>query len=159
MALTFSTSTQTISIVHVCDNLVMQYHEIFRFSFLFLLSSMYIRRKYWIRENFRLTGKKFFTASIFGKNISKYAKLILEPYICDNLNRNYRFFSFLTKKFWNLEASENRLEDIRLISFIHEWLYFTGIKIVCSLLKLNCYNLYVLYVSPLGGGKWHNIFS
>ena len=46
-------------------------------------------------------GEKFFTVSIFRKNVSKYAKLIVEPYICDNLNHNYRFFLFLIKKFWN----------------------------------------------------------
>ena len=38
------------------------------------------------------------------------------------------------------------------------WLYFTGIKIVCSFLKLNCYNLHRLYVSPKGGWDWRNIF-
>ena len=44
-------------------------------------------------------GEKFFTVSIFRKNVSKYAKLMVEPYICDNLNHNYRIFSFLTKNF------------------------------------------------------------
>ena len=78
-------------------------------------------------------GEKFFTVSIFRKNVSKYVKLMVEPYICDNLNHNYRFFSFLTKK--NLKL-ENRLEGIRLISFVHVWLYFTGTKIICSFLKI-----------------------
>ena len=35
-------------------------------------------------------GKKFFTVGIFIKrNTSKYAKLMVEPYICDNLNQIY----------------------------------------------------------------------
>ena len=61
-------------------------------------------------------GEKFFTVSIFRKNISKYTKLMVEPYICDILNHSYRFFSLLTKKILKLE---NCLEGIRLISFIH----------------------------------------
>ena len=60
--------------------------------------------------------EKFFTIGIFRKNTSKYAKLMVEPYICDNLNHNYRFFSFLTK---NFEIHlENRLEGNALISFV-----------------------------------------
>ena len=43
------------------------------------------------------SGKKFFTVSIFRKNVSKYAKLMVEPYVCDNLNHIDRFFSFLTQ--------------------------------------------------------------
>ena len=53
---------------------------------------------------------------------------------------------------------ENRLEGVRLISFMHVWLSFTGIKIVCSFLKLNCCNLYMLYVSSKGGGLTKHIF-
>ena len=30
---------------------------------------------------------------------SKDPKQMVEPYVCDNLNQNYRFVSFLTKKF------------------------------------------------------------
>ena len=48
---------------------------------------------------------------------------------------------------------ENRLKRIRLISFAHVWLYFTGIKTICSFLKLNCYNFYLLYISLKGGGR------
>ena len=43
-------------------------------------------------------GGKFFTVGIIRKNISKYAKLMVEPYICDSVSQIYRFlFSFLTK--------------------------------------------------------------
>ena len=35
------------------------------------------------------SGKKFFTIVIFRKNTSKYAKLMVELYICDNLNQIY----------------------------------------------------------------------
>ena len=41
--------------------------------------------------------EKFFTIGIFKKNTSKYAKLMFELYICDNLNQIYRFLSLLTK--------------------------------------------------------------
>ena len=44
-------------------------------------------------------GENFLTIGIFRKNTSKYAKLMVEPYTCDNLNQIYRFFSFLTKNF------------------------------------------------------------
>ena len=37
-------------------------------------------------------GEKFFNAGIFRKNASKYAKLMVERYVCDNLNQIYRFF-------------------------------------------------------------------
>ena len=30
---------------------------------------------------------------------TKYAKLMIEPYMCDNLNQIYQFSSFLTKKY------------------------------------------------------------
>ena len=59
--------------------------------------------------------------------------------------------------FFFVKNQKNRLKRIRLISFAHVWLYFTGIKIVCSFLKLNCYNLDMFYTSPKGG-DWHNIF-
>ena len=38
-----------------------------------------------------------------------------------------------------------------MISFIHLWLYFAGIKIVCSFLKLSCI-LYMVHASQKGGG-------
>ena len=45
-------------------------------------------------------GEKFFTVGIFRKDTFKYAKVMVEPYICGNLNQIYRFFfSFLTKMF------------------------------------------------------------
>ena len=43
-------------------------------------------------------GEKFFILGIFWKNTSKYAKLIVEPHICNNLNQIYRFFHL--KKKW-----------------------------------------------------------
>ena len=46
----------------------------------------------------QLGNEKFFTVGIFRKNPSKSAKLIVEPRICDYLNKN-RFSSFLTKQF------------------------------------------------------------
>ena len=46
-----------------------------------------------------LPGKEFFVVGICRMNTSKYAKLIVEPYIYDNLNHNYWFFSFITKIF------------------------------------------------------------
>ena len=46
-----------------------------------------------------LGGEKIFTVGIFRKNASKYAKLIVEPYICENLNQIYRFFPFIPKNF------------------------------------------------------------
>ena len=49
-------------------------------------------------------------------NVSKYAKTMVEPYICDNSNHNYRFFFIFNKKILKLE---NYLEGIRLISFVH----------------------------------------
>ena len=38
------------------------------------------------------TREKFFKICIFRKNASKYAKLMVESYICDNLNQSYRIF-------------------------------------------------------------------
>ena len=39
-----------------------------------------------------LPEKEVFTAGIFRKNASKKAKLVVDKYICDNLNQIYRFF-------------------------------------------------------------------
>ena len=44
-------------------------------------------------------GEKFFTVNFFRKKTSKYAKLIVESCICDNLNQIYQYFPFLTKNF------------------------------------------------------------
>ena len=49
-------------------------------------------------------GEKFFTVNVFRKNISKHSILMVEPYICDNLNQTYRFFLFLRKKFQRKET-------------------------------------------------------
>ena len=62
------------------------------------------------------TGENFFAVDIFRKNASKYVKSMVEPYIFDNLNHNYRFFFIFNKKILKFE---NRLEGIRLISFVH----------------------------------------
>ena len=44
-------------------------------------------------------GRIFFTVGIFKKNILKYAKLMFEPYISDNLNQIYHFFlSYFKRK-------------------------------------------------------------
>ena len=43
-------------------------------------------------------GKKFFTVDIFRKNTSKCVKLMVEPYICDNLNKIFGFLSFFNNK-------------------------------------------------------------
>ena len=47
------------------------------------------------------SGAKFFTVDIFRMNTSKYAKLMVQSYICDILNQIYRLFSLLTKKILN----------------------------------------------------------
>ena len=107
------------------------------------------------RGEVALHGKKFFTVDIFRTNASKYTKLKVEPYISDTLNLIYRFFSFLRKKIWNLL---NCLEGVKWASFVHVSLYFNGIEIVCSFLKLNCYNLYMLCVYPKGEGLTKHIF-
>ena len=60
--------------------------------------------------------KKIFNIGIISKNTSKYGKLMVEPYFCDNLNHNYGFFFIFNKKILKLE---NPLEGIRLISFVH----------------------------------------
>ena len=39
--------------------------------------------------------KKIFNIGIISKNTSKYGKLMVEPYFCDNLNQIYRFFPSL----------------------------------------------------------------
>ena len=41
------------------------------------------------------------STEIFRKNSSKYANLMVESHICNNLNQTYRFFSFLIKRFLN----------------------------------------------------------
>ena len=64
-------------------------------------------------------GVKFFTISIFTQNTSKHTKLMVEPFIYDNLNQIYRFFSFLTKNFEIHLVLENCLGGNRLIYFIH----------------------------------------
>ena len=46
-----------------------------------------------------LLEEKLFNDGVFRKNSSKYAKLMVELYACDNLNQIYHFFSFLTKRF------------------------------------------------------------
>ena len=43
-------------------------------------------------------GEKFFTVGIFRKNTSKYAELMVEPYICDSLNQVYHFFFIFNQK-------------------------------------------------------------
>ena len=45
-----------------------------------------------------------FTIGIFKRITSKYAKLMIELYICDNLNQTYRFLSLLTKKNFERES-------------------------------------------------------
>ena len=48
------------------------------------------------------SGEKFFIVAIFRKKTSKYTKLIIEPYIYDNLNRIYRFFFIFNEKILKL---------------------------------------------------------
>ena len=52
----------------------------------------------WVEVTSPPSGKKYFTVGIFRKNTSKYAKLMAEPYICDDLNHKYRFFFFIFNK-------------------------------------------------------------
>ena len=61
---------------------------------------------------------------------------------------SYQIFLFLTKE--NLKVRnviENYLQDSKLISFAHLWLYFDDIKIICSFLKESCYNLHMMHAS------------
>ena len=63
-------------------------------------------------------GAGIFTVVFFWKNTSNYAKLIVEPYICDNLNKIYRLFPLLTtKKIWDSfrNVLKNRLKSIALV--------------------------------------------
>ena len=93
--------------------------------------------------------ENFFNIVIFRKNSSKYAELVVEPFVCDNLNQIYRFSLFLTKTFWMSfrNVIENRQEGTKLISFVHLWLYFAGIIIVCSFLKVSSCDLYMIHAS------------
>ena len=48
-----------------------------------------------------LQVEKFFKIDLLGKNVTKYAKLLVEPHVWDNLKPNLPFlffFSFLTKQ-------------------------------------------------------------
>ena len=91
-------------------------------------------------------GEPFFTVSNFRKNTSKYAKLMVEPYICDNLNHNYRFFSFLPKKKKKINIV---WKTMNWFSFRCLWLYNVDTEISCSFLKLS-YFLYIVYRSQKG---------
>ena len=63
---------------------------------------------------------KTFTVFIFRKNTSNHAKLMVELYICDNLNKLYRFFHVQQKSFERfINILGNRQADNRLISFVH----------------------------------------
>ena len=43
-------------------------------------------------------GMKFFNSDVFRKNLLNYAKLIVEPYFCYNLNQVYQFYFIYNKK-------------------------------------------------------------
>ena len=93
------------------------------------------------------SGEIFFFG-IFRKNTSKYAKRMIEPYICDSLNQIYRFFFIFNKQIFKFQnVLENCLKDNRLIYFVHLWLYFAGTKIVYSFLKLSLHGVCI----PKGG--------
>ena len=67
---------------------------------------------------------------------------------------------FLTKiKLNNIKTYRivlgNQLEDNRLIYFVNLSLYFAGIKIIRSFLKLSCYT----YISKGEGGAIHSHYS
>ena len=96
----------------------------------------------------------FLTVRIFRKNTLKFAKLMVEPHVCDNLSQIYGFLSFFNKKILK-NVLENRLENNKMISFVHLLLYFAGIEIVSSFLKLSCYSLYMVHASPKGKGSCH----
>ena len=105
-------------------------------------------------------GEKFFTIGVFRKNASKYAKLMIESYISDNLSEICQFFSILTKKKLKFMYLKNHLKGNRLISFVHVWLCFAGIKIFHSFFLI-CYNLYMAHASRKEWGDCHTnlIFS
>ena len=65
-------------------------------------------------------GRNFFAICIIRKNASKYAKLMVESYICDNLYQVYRFFSFWTKQFlksFSQKIDKNLLKNYKGIMF------------------------------------------
>ena len=63
-----------------------------------------------------LQGRNFLPLLFSERSPKKYAKLMVEAYICDNLNKIYKFYLIFSKKKIVLE---NCLEGIRLISFVH----------------------------------------
>ena len=68
------------------------------------------------------TREKILTVGIFKKNTSKYAKLIVEPYICNYLNQIYRIFYFKQKNFEIHLDLENRMN--RISPFLSPWKNF-----------------------------------
>ena len=87
------------------------------------------------------------------KDTSKYTKLMFKLYVCNNLNQTH-FFSFsiiIIKGMSFRNVLENRLEENRLISHIYGRILCW--KIMCSFLKINCYNFYTDHVSQKKGGR------
>ena len=44
-------------------------------------------------------GEKFFNIDIFRNSVSKYSKLLVKLYVCNNLNEIYHFFFIFNKNF------------------------------------------------------------
>ena len=100
-------------------------------------------------------GENFFTVGIFRKNSSKYANLMIESCICDDLSQIYKIFKWKKLKFI---LPKNRLEDKRLIFFVRVWLYFDVVKIDWTFLKLSFYNLCMVEMHRKRGVDCHTIF-
>ena len=78
-------------------------------------------------------GENFFTFGIFRKNTKKHPKLMVEPYMCDNLNQIYRstFFFFFNnnnkkkKKFiqkrLRKSSGKHQIDCFRTIMIIFCW--------------------------------------
>ena len=99
-------------------------------------------------------GEKFFNTGIFRMKASKYAKLIIKPYVCVNLNKIYRFlFSFFTKK---KNWKEYNLEILQKIiwekMFFFPYIYNSTLLILksCVLFRENNFHFY-LYIRKNAG--------
>ena len=82
-----------------------------------------LKYNFCIIESITLPTPVFFLLIVCLEKMSKYAKLMVKPYACDILNQIYIYFKNFNKNFLKeisyRNVLENRLEDNKLISFIH----------------------------------------
>ena len=105
------------------------------------------------RNQFIVFQTIFHDVSDFQKIFDKNEKLSLNYHICMVQPLVLLIFSknfFKEMSFRNV--IENRLQDNKLISFVHLWFYFADINTVCSFLKISCHNLYMVHISQEGRG-------